>query len=84
MMLVQLAHEAAELFPQHPLHGNLIRCHHVHLEISRPEGRGDLQPDKAGTDHDYATRLLRGSDDGPAVVQRAQIADVRQLSARDI
>ena len=54
VLLVQLAHEVAELRAQHALHRALFRRHDVHLDAARAQRGGDLEADEARPHHDGA------------------------------
>ena len=83
VLLVQRAHEIAELRPEHAFERALLRRHHMHLDLARAQRGGDLQPDEARADHHRALGLLRLRDDGAAVGERAQRVHVRQIGARE-
>ena len=82
VLLVQAAHEVAELGAQHALQRALVRRDDVHVDAARAQRRGDLEADEARADHDRAPRRCRPRDDGAAVGERAQRVHVRQVGAR--
>src|SRR5207237_4560118 len=60
VLLMQRAHELAHFRPEYALHRPLFRRHDVDLDTTRAQCRRDLEPDKAGTDHDCAARAVHG------------------------
>ena len=71
VLLMQCANEVAHVRSEHALHRTLLRRHHMDLDIMRAQRRRDLEPDKTGTDYDYAARAVEGANDRPAIRQRA-------------
>src|SRR5262245_27572636 len=75
LLLVQRLNELAKLRSEHTLQWEFLRSNDMHVDIARPQRRGDLESDEAGADHDGAFRELRGGDDGPTVGQGSQVID---------
>ena len=79
-VLVQVAHEVADLGPSTRASGCTSGATTLHLEAARAQrGRG-LESDEARADDD-PLRSWRARDDGAAVGERAQRVDVRQVGA---
>src|SRR5579863_6683838 len=83
VLLVQLADEVAELRAEHTFHRPHLRRRHVDLDIARAQGSRSLEPNEAGTDDQRPPRAFGAFDDCPAIGERAQRMDVRQIGAGD-
>src|SRR3984885_2726487 len=81
MLLMQRANEITHLRTQHALHRPLLEADDMHLDIPRAQRRCHFEPDEARADHHRTARILRGSNDGAAVVQRAQQMDMGLVRA---
>src|SRR5919108_3682400 len=57
VLLVQGTDEVAELLAEHTLERAPTGRHHVHRHLPRPEGRRDLEADKAGPKHDGSSGI---------------------------
>lgn len=77
------ADEVAQLRTEDALHGPFVGRHHMDLDVAGTQGGRDFEPDKARAHNDCPARLLGTFDDGPAVGERAQSADMRLVCARD-
>ena len=83
VLLVQRAHEVAELGAEDALHRPRLGRDHMHLDVAGAQRRGDLEADEARADHDRALGVLRIGDDGAAVGERAQRMHMRLVGAGD-
>ena len=83
VLLVQRAHEVAHLRTEDALHRPFVRRHHMDFDVAGAQGRRDFEPDEARAHHDRPARRPGALDDGPAVGERAQRADMRLIGARD-
>ena len=79
--LMEGADEVAHLRTHDPLQWSFARRHDVNLDIPGAQGRGDLETDEAGAEHDGAARGLGALDDRPAVGERTQRVNVRLVGA---
>ena len=77
MLLVETADGVAHLRTEHALERAPVGGDHVHLDVSRAERRGDLEPDEARAQDDHPAGSLRRLDDRAAVGQRAQVVNGR-------
>ena len=83
VLLVDRAHEAAELGPQNFLHRMLFRRDDMDLDVARAQRGRDFEADEARPEDDRPARRLRPLDDRPAVFKRAKHEHVRRLGAGD-
>ncbi len=83
MLLVNRAHEAAEVRAQNFLHRMLFRRDDMDLDVARAERGRDFEADEAGAEHDRPARRLRPLDDRPAVLERSKHKHVRRPGAGD-
>ena len=81
MLLVDALHLASDVLPQHARERHRLRSDDVHLQPALAEGGRRLQPDEARAHHHRAAGLRRPFDDGPAVRERPQRADVRAIGS---
>jgi hypothetical protein len=81
VLLVQAAHEVAELGTEDALHRSLVRRDDVHLETARAQRGGHFEADEARAEDDGTARRRGASDDRATVAQGSQRVHVRQLEA---
>ena len=81
VLLMQGADEVAHLRAQDPLHRPFVRRHDMNFDVAGAQGRGNLEADEAGAQHDGAARGLGVLDDRPAIGERAQRVDMRLVGA---
>jgi hypothetical protein len=67
VLLVQSAHEVAELRPEYALHRPRFRGHHMDLDAAGAQRCRHFEPDEACTDNYSALRAFRRIDDGAAI-----------------
>ncbi len=84
VLLVDAAHEVAELGSEDALERPALGRHHVHLDLAGAQRGRDLEADEARADHHGALGLLGVGDDGARIRQRAQHVHVRLAGARDV
>jgi hypothetical protein len=73
VVLMDPAHEVADLGPEPRLHRARSGGYDIDIEPACPQRRCDFESDKAGADHDRAPRRLRPGD------QRSAIAALRRV-----
>ena len=83
VLLVERAHEIAELGAENALQRPRFRRDDMDLDAARAQRRRDFEPDEARADDDRAARASSRRDDGAAVGERAQRVDMRQVGAGD-
>ena len=67
MLLMQRAHEVADVGAEHTLHWPLFRCDDMDLDFPRAQCRRGLEPDEAGADNNRAARAFDGVNDRSAI-----------------
>ena len=83
VLLVDLAHEVADLGPEDGFHRAYLGRHDIDVEPACPQRRRYFEADKAGADHDRAPRALRSGDQRAAIVRAAQGVDMREFGPGD-
>src|SRR6476660_730377 len=83
VLLMERADKVTHLRTENALHRSFIRSHHMNFNFTSAQGRSDFESDKTRTHHNSPARSFGNFDNGPAVGERAQRADVRLISAWD-
>jgi hypothetical protein len=81
MLFMQRSDEITHLRPENSLHRPFVRSDDVDFDVACAQSSCDLEPDKAGPDHDGTARAFGCSDDGAAVIERTQRIDIRLIRA---
>ena len=83
VLFMESANEIGEFGAQNALHRTLFRRDDMDLDIARPQGGRDFEPDEARAQHRRPPRRLGALDDGSGIVERAQHQHIGRVRAGD-